>query len=93
MKYSSLVKRIAGESTEVWEIHNEARKRFENGEDVIMLSIGEESEENTPILIQQEAINSIQRGRHHYTQVAGQDNLRISIAKRHQQLTSQQVKI
>ena len=88
MKYSSLVKRIAGESTEVWDIHNEARKRFENGEDVIMLSIGEESEENTPILIQQEAINSIQRGRHHYTQVAGQDNLRKAIAKRHLQRTS-----
>ena len=93
MKYSSLVKRIAGESTEVWDIHNEARKRFENGEDVLMLSIGEESDEETPILIQQEAIASIQRGRHHYTQVAGQDNLRKAIAKRHQQRTSQQVKI
>ncbi len=93
MKYSSLVKRIAGESSEVWDIHNEARKRFENGEDVLMLSIGEESDEETPILIQQEAIASIQRGRHHYTQVAGQDNLRKAIAKRHQQRTSQQVKI
>ncbi len=93
MKYSSLVKRIAGKSTEVWDIHNEARKRFENGEDVLMLSIGEESDEETPILIQQEAINSIKRGRHHYTQVVGQDNLRKAIAKRHQQQTSQQVKI
>ena len=81
MKYSSLVKRIAGESSEVWDIHNEARKRFENGEDVLMLSIGEESDEKTPILIQQEAIDSLQRGRHHYTQVVGQDNLRKAIAK------------
>ena len=93
MKYSSLVKRIAGESTEVWDIHNEARKRFENGEDVLMLSIGEESDEKTPVLIQQEAIASILRGRHHYTQVVGQDNLRKAIAKKHQQRTSQQVKI
>ena len=93
MKYSSLVERIAGESAEVWDIHNEARKRFENGEDVIMLSIGEESDEKTPASIQKEAIASIQRGRHHYTQVVGEDHLRKAIAKIHQQRTSQQVKI
>ena len=67
MNYSSLVERIAGESAEVWDIHNEARNRFENGEDVIMLSIGEESDKTTPASIQNEAIASIRRGRHHYT--------------------------
>ena len=93
MKYSSLVERIAGESSEVWDIHNEARKRFGNGEDVIMLSIGEESDETTPASIQKEAIASIQRGRHHYTQVVGEDHLRNEIAKRHQQRTGQQVRL
>ena len=93
MNYSSLVERIAGESAEVWDIHNEARKRFENGEDVIMLSIGEESDETTPASIQQEAIASIQRGRHHYTQVVGEDHLRKAIAKRHQQRTGQQISL
>ena len=93
MKYSSLVERIAGESAEVWDIHNEARKRFENGEDVIMLSIGEESDETTPASIQKEAIASIQRGRHHYTQVVGEDHLRKAIVKRHQQRTGQQVSL
>jgi len=93
MKYSSLVERIAGESAEVWDIHNEAKKRFENGEDVIMLSIGEESDETTPVSIQKEAIASIRRGRHHYTQVVGEDHLRKAIAKRHQQRTTQQVNI
>ena len=93
MKYSSLVERITGESAEVWDIHNEARKRFENGEDVIMLSIGEESDETTPASIQKEAIASIQRGRHHYTQVVGEDHLRKAIAKRHQKLTDQQVSL
>ena len=93
MNYSSLVERIAGESAEVWDIHNEARKRFENGEDVIMLSIGEESDENTPASIQKEAIASIQRGRHHYTQVVGEDHLRKAIAKRHQKLTGQQISL
>lgn len=93
MNYSSLVERIAGESAEVWDIHNEARKRFENGEDVIMLSIGEESDETTPASIQKEAIASIQRGRHHYTQVVGEDHLRKAIAKRHQQQTGQQINL
>ena len=93
MHYSSLVERIAGESSEIWDIHNEARKRFENGEDVIMLSIGEESDKTTPASIQKEAIASIQRGRHHYTQVVGEDHLRKAIAKRHQKLTGQQISL
>jgi|TARA_Y100000294_G_scaffold30521_1_gene25728 aspartate/methionine/tyrosine aminotransferase len=93
MKYSSLVERIAGESAEVWDVHYEARKRFDNGEDVIMLSIGEESDETTPVSIQKEAIASIQRGRHHYTQVVGEDHLRKAIAKRHQKRTGQQVSL
>ena len=93
MKYSSLVGRIAGESAEVWDIHYEARKRFENGEDVIMLCIGEESDETTPASIQKEAIASIQRGRHHYTQVVGEDHLRKAIAKRHKKLTGQQISL
>ncbi|MDP6329803.1 MAG: arginine--pyruvate aminotransferase AruH, partial [SAR324 cluster bacterium] len=59
MSYSSLVDRISGESAEVWDIHNEARKRLDRGEDVILLSIGEESDETTPDAIQQEAIESI----------------------------------
>jgi len=93
MKYSSLVERIAGESAEVWDIHNEARKRFKNGDNVIMLSIGEESDKTTPASVQQEAIASIQRGRHHYSQVVGEDLLRKAIAKRHQQRTGQQVNL
>ena len=93
MKYSSLVERIAGKSAEVWDIHNEARKRYKNGENVIILSIGEESDETTPTIIQKEAISSILRGRHHYTQVVGEDHLRNAIAKRHQEKTGQQVNL
>tara|TARA_B100000959_G_scaffold109925_1_gene115975 strand:+ start:1227 stop:2396 length:1170 start_codon:yes stop_codon:yes gene_type:complete len=91
MSYSSLVDRISGESAEVWDIHNEARKRQDRGEDVILLSIGEESDETTPDAIQQEAIESIRRGRHHYTPVVGENHLRDAIARRHQQKTGQKV--
>ncbi len=93
MKYSSLVKRIAGESVEVWDIHEEGRKRLAQGEDVIMLSIGEESDQITPVTIQQEAVDSIRRGRNHYTPVIGEDHLRQAIAMSHQQHTGQQVSL
>ena len=93
MKYSSLVKRIAGESAEVWDIHEEGRKRLAQGEDVIMLSIGEESDQTTPASIQQEAVDSILRGRNHYTPVIGEDHLRKAIAMSHRQHTGQQVSL
>ena len=93
MKYSSLVKRIAGESAEVWDIHEEGRKRLAQGEDVIMLSIGEESDQTTPASIQQEAVDSIRRGKHHYTPVIGEDHLRRAIAMSHRQNTGQQVSL
>ena len=67
MQYSSLVRRISGRSTEVWEIHYEAQKRLEHGEDIIILSVGEESDKTTPDEIQETAIASIRGGRHHYT--------------------------
>ena len=93
MKYSSLVKRIAGESAEVWDIHEEGRKRLAQGEDVIMLSIGEESDQTTPASIQQEAVDSIRSGRHHYTPVIGEDHLRKAIAMSHHEHTGQQVSL
>ena len=93
MKYSSLVKRIAGESAEVWDIHEEGRKRLAQGEDVIMLSIGEESDQTTPVTIQQEAVNSIRSGRNHYTPVIGEDHLRKAIAISHREHTGQQVSL
>ena len=91
MHYSSLVGRISGESAEVWEIHYEARKRLERGEDIIILSVGEESGETTPDEIQEAAIASIRGGRHHYTPVLGEGRLREAIAQRHRERTGQRV--
>ena len=91
MHYSSLVGRISGESAEVWKIHYEARKRLERGEDIIILSVGEESGETTPDEIQEAAIASIRGGRHHYTPVLGEGRLREAIAQRHRERTGQRV--
>jgi arginine:pyruvate transaminase len=89
MYYSSLVDRISGESVEVWAIHYEARARQNRGEEILILSIGEESDESTPNTIQQTPINSIRNGRHHYSPVLGEDALRRAIAIRHQQYSGQ----
>ena len=91
MHYSSLVERVGGESVDVWAIHYEARKRQRDGEDIIILSVGEESDQNTPIAVQQAAIDSISSGRHHYTSVLGDERLRGIIAEKHRERTGQSV--
>ena len=65
MHFSSTVERISGESAKVWEIHHAARHRQRQGDDVIILSVGEESAEPTPESIQEAIIASILGGRHH----------------------------
>jgi aspartate/methionine/tyrosine aminotransferase len=91
MDYSSLVDRISGESADVWAIHYEAQARRNRGEDILILSLGQESDQYTPSVIQQTAIDSIRNGRHHYAPVLGEDALRRAIAIRHQQYTGQTV--
>ena len=91
LPFSSLIHRIGGKSTDVWEIHYEAKTRQQHDDDVIILSVGEESDEYTPSEIQRAGIESIESGRHHYTSVLGDDRLRQNIAVRHQSRTGQQV--
>ena len=89
MDYSSLVDRISGESADVWAIHIEASARRNRGDDVLILSLGQESDEYTPSIVQKAAIDSIRNGRHHYAPVLGEDALRRAIAAYHQQHTGQ----
>ena len=91
MKYASLTERIAGESVDSWEVHYQGAARLEAGEDIILLSVGQESLESTPTPIVDAAVDSLRRGRHHYTEVAGIETLRQAIADRHQRLTGQAV--
>jgi arginine:pyruvate transaminase len=41
MKYSNLVERLQGRRTSAWEIHRVAQQALANGEDVIVLSVGD----------------------------------------------------
>lgn len=91
MKFSTLTQRICGESVDAWQVHYEGMARMEAGEDIIMLSVGQETDEYTDDEIVNSAIASLQNGRHHYTQVEGTLALRKAIAKRHNELTGQGV--
>ena len=91
MRFSSVTERIAGDSVDVWDVHYRGMARLEAGEDIILLSVGQETDEPTPSAIVDVAVDSLRRGRHHYSAVAGVDPLRNAIVRRHQRLTGQVV--
>ena len=87
MKFSTLTDRIAGDSVDAWEVHYDGLARLEAGEDIIMLSVGQETAEVTAPQIVDAAVKSLRAGRHHYTSVNGNLDLRRAVAKRHNELT------
>ncbi len=89
MKYSPLVKRIGGKSVDGWAVHYEALLRKDAGEDIIVLSVGQESGETTPTIIVDAAVQSLRQGRHHYTPVNGEPQLLQALAERHTARTGQ----
>jgi len=94
MKFASLTDRLKTADDaegDPWEVHHKANMLADKGEDVIFLSIGQESDEVTPSIIVDAAVNSLQQGDHHYTQASGDPSLRNSIANYHNKLTAQDI--
>jgi arginine:pyruvate transaminase len=85
MRYADLTERIAGKSVDTWDVHYRAMQRMEAGDDIFLLSVGQESDSTTPASIVDAAVESIRGGRHHYTAVEGEAALRRAIAHRHSQ--------
>jgi arginine:pyruvate transaminase len=90
MRYSSLVKRIAGEGADAWRIHYAARMAYERGEDVILLSVGD-PDLDTPAPVLERAIERLRAGDTHYTPATGRQHLREAIAAAHSVRTGQSV--
>jgi octopine/nopaline transport system ATP-binding protein len=88
MRYSPLVKRIAGEGADAWLIHYEARRALERGEDVILLSVGD-PDLDTPAPVLDRAIERLRAGDTHYTPATGRQHLREAIAQAHRVRTGQ----
>ena len=95
MKYSTLTTRIvsADESHQIdpWAVHNLAMSRVNIGDNITLLSIGQESDETTPAVVVEAAVDSLRSGRHHYADVRGDEQLRDAVAHYHQTLTGQTV--
>jgi len=91
VQYSSIIERIAGKSVSAWNVHYEALARVAGGEDVIVLSVGQETDQTTPEPVVEEGVRSIRAGRHHYTDVQGEPALRELIAARHSERTGQRI--
>ena len=89
MKFSSLVERVGGRGADAWEVHYQGLARLEAGEDIIVLSVGQEEDHCTPTPIVDAAVDSLRRGRHHYTPVNGSLELRQAIAQRHSDTSGQ----
>ncbi|MGR3984705.1 MAG: pyridoxal phosphate-dependent aminotransferase [Gammaproteobacteria bacterium] len=91
MKFSSLTERVSGGGVDAWEVHYAGMARAEAGEDVMILSIGQESEETTAPNIVEAAVSSLRAGRHHYAAVDGNLDLRRALARHHHARTGQRI--
>ncbi|MCI8211285.1 aspartate aminotransferase [Pseudomonas sp. S25] len=82
MRFSPFVERIAGQGVAAWDIHFAAWQAQRNGEDVIILSVGD-PDFATPDFITEAAVGALHAGDTHYTDIAGRPALREAIAERY----------
>ncbi len=90
MKYSSLIERVSGSTADVWDSHYTAVAAQRQGEDVIVLSVGD-PDFDTPVAVIDAAEQALRDGDTHYTSIKGNNELRKCIAERHQQSSGQLV--
>ncbi len=81
MRFSNLTNRVGGKGADAWEIHYAALKRNRSGQKITILSIGQEMLKTTPQPIIDSAYDSLNRGRHHYSEISGEPELRSALAK------------
>ncbi|KAF1008776.1 MAG: Arginine--pyruvate transaminase AruH [Pseudomonas fluorescens] len=84
MRFSPLVERIAGQGVAAWDIHYAASQASRQGEDVIILSVGD-PDFATPSFITDAAVQALHQGDTHYTEIPGRPALREAIANRYSQ--------
>ena len=89
-RFAHRVDGLGGAAADAWDIHVEALRRRAAGEDVILLSVGD-PDLPSPAAAVAAAKDSLDRGRTHYAEVAGQGTLREAIARHHARLTGQAV--
>lgn len=79
-KPSSRISGISPSGKDGWEVHFAALARFQNGEDILMLSVGDH-DFDTPSETVEACVTAVRSGHHHYTQLPGLPRLREAMAK------------
>src|SRR3954471_17939445 len=81
MRYSPLVERIAGRGAAAWDTHIAARRRQEEGEDIIFLTVGD-PDQDPPDAVIEVTVAALRAGRTGYSGIVGFPALREAIAAR-----------
>ena len=79
MKFSRAIDRMAVDTSTVWGVHQNAIALKEQGEDIILFSIGDPDLPTLDITVDH-AIDSLKAGRTHYSPGAGEISLRQAVA-------------
>jgi arginine:pyruvate transaminase len=77
--FSAMTKRLSGDSSPVWAVHDRALQRLAEGEDIYLLSVGDPDLPTLPSTIRA-TIDSLEKGRTHYAPGRGELALRQTIA-------------
>jgi arginine:pyruvate transaminase len=81
MRFSPLVERVAGRGSAAWDVHVEARRRQQAGEDVIFLTVGD-PDQDPPEAVIETTVAALRAHRTHYAPTIGYPALREAIAAR-----------
>ena len=78
-RFSLAAGRLEATGTDLWQVHTLAMQRLADGEDIIMMSVGDPDLATIERIIEH-AVTSLYRGRTHYSPGMGELNLRQTIA-------------
>ena len=65
MKLSELSRRVSAGGMKSWAVHSRAMERRCAGEEIIVLSIGQDTNASPPEAVIEQAVQSLRGGRHH----------------------------
>lgn len=77
--FSQLSERLSGDESSAWNVHRRALEKQRNGEDVVLLSVGD-PDFRTPDPIIDNAVSHMRVGRTHYSPALGELNFRRAVA-------------
>ncbi len=78
-RFSLAARRLEDTGPDLWQVHMQAMQRLADGEDIIMMSVGDPDLATIERIIEH-AVTSLYRGRTHYSPGMGELDLRQTIA-------------